>query len=124
MILHVYRLQIDIDYANRADVVFEAKRLKSIAKSCGIELGKYVIRKSSDAYIHKSKYGIENDGDGKWHLLFPDSRLSKDEELMLLLMSRAHKGFVYYSITDGDTTIRIDKKGKVGMKPYTVEVGE
>ena len=114
-------LQLDYDKCSIEDVELDAKRLQSIAGEK--YLGRYIIKKSSDGVMRGTKYGIGG-SEGSWHLSFPDSRLTREHEEALMLISRAHRGFVYYSLLEGDTTIRKSKKGRYGMSPYIVKVSK
>lgn len=92
---------------NRELVRIEAKRLKTLLPS----LGKALIMKSNDK--------------GRYHLRFPDARLTKEQELNVMLSSLSHKGHVWFSIAVRDTALRVSgkSKGKVGV-PYLVEIVE
>jgi len=56
-----------------------------------------------------------------WHLYFPDADLTWHENEALLFYSRAHRGFVRFSLLLTDCTLRVGEKPGV-MAPYVVEV--
>lgn len=80
----------------------EAKRLKSL---WGKKLGKRacILR-----------------GDNGYHLHFPDANLTKQEEEVAMIMSRGHRGHVYYSLLLHDTTLRVSKKPWGNSHPPTL----
>ena len=56
-----------------------------------------------------------------WHLFFPDANLTWKENEALLFYSRAHRGFISFSLLLIDCTLRTgDKPGAAA--PYVVEV--
>ena len=112
-------LQLDYDSTTVEDVEIEAKRLQRLCPS----LGKYIIKKSSDGIMIATKRGIVG-SEGSFHLIFPNARILADLEHTLMIMSRAHAGWLYYSLLEGDTTIRKSKKGRYGIAPFTVKVSE
>jgi len=56
-----------------------------------------------------------------WHLYFPHADMTWRENEALLLYSRAHRGFVRFSLLLMDCTLRVGEK-KGAMAPYIVEV--
>lgn len=115
----MYRLFLDFDEGinwywyrrrkvnsrNCLDLVrLEARRLQNLLP----KLGKALILRSSES---------------GWHLRFPDSRLSWQEIENLLVASKAHRGYIYFSLVVSDATLRVSKKSKgKTYPPYLVEV--
>jgi len=56
-----------------------------------------------------------------WHLIFPDANITWKENLALLFFSRAHRGFVSFSLLVTDCTLRVGEKLGANA-PYVVEV--
>jgi len=93
--------------SNRELVRIEAKRLKVLLP----KLGKALIMKSND--------------NGSYHVRFPLAKLTKEEELQVMIHSLSHRGHVYFSVLVNDTTLRASKKsrGKT-YEPYLMEIVE
>ena len=71
-----------------------------------------------------SKAVIKRSDDG-WHLIFPEARLTKEEEETIMLMSKGSRGYVYFSCLIHDTTLRLSSKPmKNSHEPYLVEIME
>lgn len=88
-------------------VRIEAKRLQNMLP----QLGKALIMRSNDK--------------GSYHLRFPDARLSKEQELQVMIHSLSHRGHVYFSAVVGDSCLRVSKKSKGKVyEPYLVCVVE
>ena len=90
---------------NRELVRIEIKRLQTLNPL----LGKGLIMKSND----QAHYQVR----------FPDARLTKAQELQVMLHSLSHRGHVYFSQIVNDSCLRVSKKsrGKT-MSPYLVEI--
>ena len=56
-----------------------------------------------------------------WHLFFPDADLTWKENEALMFYSRAHRGFVKFSLLLLDCTLRVGEKPGA-RAPYVVEV--
>lgn len=86
----------------------EAKRHQTLFP----QLGKAIIMRS-------------NIGQGKWHIRFPDAKLTKEQEHVLQVESKSHRGYVYFCEEVGDSTLRVSTKNKgKTMAPYLVEIIE
>jgi len=56
-----------------------------------------------------------------WHLYFPEANLTWRENEALMLYSKAHRGFVMFSLLLTDCTLRVGEKTGASA-PYLVEV--
>jgi len=71
-----------------------------------------------------SKAIIKRSDDG-WHLIFPEARLTKEEEETIMLMSKGSRGHIHFSCLIHDTTLRVSPKPlKNSHEPYLVEIME
>jgi len=68
-----------------------------------------------------SKAVIVRSSPSGWHLYFPEASLTWHENEALLFYSRAHRGFVRFSLLLTDCTLRVGEKPGA-EKPYVVEV--
>jgi len=101
-------LAFDFDNIRRVEVKLEIRRLRLLVKP--YKLGRALVKYSSNS-------------NWKYHVLFPDARVDREMEEALIIISRAHSGWKYFSLTVGDTTMRVSSK-KGGGKPLLVEVDE
>jgi len=68
-----------------------------------------------------SRAVIARSGPSGWHLYFPEASLTWQENEALMFYSRAHRGFIRFSLLLTDCTLRVGEK-KGAMAPYIVEV--
>jgi len=68
-----------------------------------------------------SRAVISRSSPSGWHLIFPDASLTWEENAALLFYSRAHRGYVRYSLLLTDCTLRVGEKPGVAA-PYQVEI--
>jgi hypothetical protein len=86
-------LALDCDNMTYEDCVIEVKRIRNLITP--VKLGTAIIKRSSE----KNR-----------HIIFPNARLSKEQELGLIMVSRAHEGWKRFTYLAEDTTIRVSAK--------------
>jgi hypothetical protein len=90
---------------NKELIRIEVKRLQTLFP----KLGKALIMKSND--------------NGSYHARFPDAKLTKEQEHVLQVESKSHRGYVYFCEEVGDSTLRVSTKNKGKThEPYLVEI--
>jgi len=68
-----------------------------------------------------SRAVIFRSGPSGWHLYFPEAELTWRENVALMFCSRAHRGFVRFSMLLMDCTLRVGEKPGVDA-PYVAEI--
>jgi len=92
-----YMLFLDYDGVDLEFVLMDLDRLLRLCPDLG------------DAMIYRT--------DGGYHVVFPKSRLTAGERNALLLYSRAHYGFKWFTIEVDTATLRFTRKPTKGSCP-------